>query len=32
LRSNPMEISDNKYNLINLNTRKASKTKKDEKP
>ena len=32
LRSNPKELSDNNKNLINLNTRKASKTKKDEKP
>ena len=31
-RSNPKELSDNNKNLINLNTRKASKTKKDEKP
>ena len=32
LRNTLMEISDNKNNLINLNTRKASKVKKDEKP
>ena len=31
-RSNPKELSDNNKNLINLNTRKASKTKKNEKP
>ena len=31
-RSKPKEISDNKTNLINLKNRKASKTKKHEKP